>query len=182
MNIYKINDLSNAHIVNILKNSMTEDIFKNQSLAENYLYSFKEKDSNLFYILDAGRYKIGNYFVLTDDDDNFIASAGWNEYDKDTALLLTRMVVAPKHRTSYVLGLNVLPKMIEQTAHYKNVWILVNEYNKGLYDWFVRNDQGKSNGLFSKWPDIYKLFEPIGKKKVYYTEQYVLQLKNNYDV
>jgi hypothetical protein len=87
------------------------------------------------------------------------------------------MVVDPKHRTSYVLGLNVLPKMIEQTAHYKNVWMLVNEYNKGLYDWFVRNEQGKSNGLLSKWPNIYKLFEPILNKKVYYTEQYVLQLK-----
>lgn len=177
MNIYKINDLSDKHVIEILSTSIHKEMFHNDALLKNYLYEFRTEPGNLFNILDKGRYKSGNYFVVTDDDDQFVASAGWNEYDKDTVLLLTRMLVNPTHRTSYVLGLKVLPLMIEETSEYKNIWMSVNEYNQGLYKWFVRKQQGKSTGLYSDWPKIYEQFEPIGQKEIYNTKQYVVQLK-----
>ena len=176
MNVYQINDLSNQNVINVLK-TISRSMFNNQELSENYLYEFKDKPGNLFFILGNGRYKNGKYFVITDEENKFVASAGWNEYNLNTALLLTRMLVAPEYRTSYVLGLNVLPIMINQVTKYPNVWMTVNEYNKGLYNRFVRKHEGKSTGLYSNWPEIYNQFEPIGVRKVYNTKQYVVQLK-----
>jgi hypothetical protein len=57
------------------------------------------------------------------------------------------------------------------------LYITANGYNSAIYQWFVRANEGKSPGLFSDWPDIYKNFKPIGKKNIYYTEQYVIEYK-----
>ena len=178
MNIYEINDLSNDKVVDILKYGMNDKMLGNPKLCENYLYEYKHNPANLFYRLERGEYKSGTYFVLVDDN-NYIASAGWYEYDKDTALLLTRMLVTPEYRSSYILGHTVLPTMIERTKKYKNVYVTFNDYNITLYKWFERVEQGKSGALFNNWPKIYKNFKPIGQKIINNTPQYVVQLKKD---
>lgn len=178
MKIYEINDLSNTKVIDILKSGITQNMFKNKKLFENYLYSHKDSPANLFYLLQNGRYKTGSYFVITEDDDSYVASAGWNQYDKDTALLLTRMLVIPEYRSSYIIGHTILNTMIDQAKVYDKVWVTFNHYNKTLYDWFERVDQGKTGALFNDWPDVYRKFKPIGEKIINNVPQYVVELKD----
>lgn len=177
MKIYEINDLSNDKVVNILKNGLTESLFKNPKLYENYLYDYKDSRANLFNRLENGQYKIGAYYVLADENDNYIASAGWNQMNSDTALLLTRMSVSLPYKTSGILGHTILPLMIEKTSSYNKVWMTCNEYNIAIQKWFTRKQEGKSLALSWSWPDVYKRFEPIGKHTVNGIQQYVFQLK-----
>lgn len=176
--IYEIHDLSDRTIFEILKSSITREMFSNDHVSRNYLYEHHDDPANLFYILESGRYKKGSYFVVTDADNNYIASAGWNHYTDDTALLLTRMLVAPDHRGSYVLAKTVLQKMIDQSSNYKNQWITFNHYNITLYKWFKRVEQGKTGALFNNWPKIYSRFVPVGQKEINHTLQYVVELRN----
>ena len=168
---------SNNKIVEVLKKGISRDMFSSNQLAINYLYEYRETPGNLFYILNQGRYMTGSYFVLTDNE-KYIASAGWNHYDEDTALLLTRMLVIPEYRGSYILAKTVLQTMIDQTSNYKNRWITFNEYNLTLYKWFERVEQGKRGALFNNWPEIYSRFKPIGQRKINHTSQYVVELQN----
>jgi predicted GNAT family N-acyltransferase len=175
--IYEINDLSNQEVFEILKSGITNEMFANEDISKNYLYNYRNNSANLFYILSRGRYKIGKYFVITDQQDNFIASAGWNHYSNDTALVLTRMVVHPRYRTQFIIGSEILPKIIEQTSSYNKVWITANDYNKSIYHWFDRASQQKSTALHKDWPAIYKRFKPIGQHLVNHTLQWVVQLE-----
>lgn len=177
MKIYEINDLSNGRVVNILKSGLTESLFKKTKLYENYLYSYKDSPANIFNMLKNGKYSVGMYYVLADENDNYIASSGWYHYNKDTALVLTRMLVTPKYRTSYIVGHELLPLMIERTSPYSNVWITCNEYNKSIYDWFSRSSEGKSPSLYRNWPEVYKKFKPIGQHTVNGIPQYVAALE-----
>jgi hypothetical protein len=177
MNVYEITDLTNTKVIDILKEGITEAMLANDKLHENYLYSHRDKRANLFSVLENGYYKNSTYFVITDDNDQYIASAGWNHYDESTALVLTRMLVIPEYRTSYVVGHTVLPTMIERTERYSNVWITCNEYNKSIYNWFDRASKGVSPSLYGKWPDVYKKFKPLGKRIVNSTEQYIVSLE-----
>ena len=177
MKIYEINDLSNDRVVNILKNGLTESLFKKPKLHENYLYSYKDNPANIFNILENGKYKVGAYYVLAEENDNYIASAGWNQLNNDTALLLTRMVVSLPYKTSGILGNTILPMLIEKTSSYDKVWMACNEYNVAIQKWFMRNEEGKSLAVSWSWPEVYKRFTPIGKHTVNGTEQYVFQLK-----
>jgi hypothetical protein len=174
--IYEIHDLSNHLIFEILKSSITREMFTNDHISKNYLYDYRSNPANLFYILEAGRYKQGSYFVVTDSDNNYIASAGWNQYNNDTALVLTRMLVHPDYRTQYIIGKEVLPIMIEETNNYKNVWITANNYNKSIYQWFDRAAKGKSTSIHNQWPSTYEKFKPIGQHVVNHTLQWVAQL------
>ena len=176
--IYEIHDLSNQLIFEILKSGITKEMFANDYISKNYLYEHRRNPANLFYILETGRYKQGSYFVVTDSDNNYIASAGWNHYTDDTALLLTRMLVIPKYRGSYILAKTILQQMIDQSSNYKNQWITFNEYNLTLYKWFERVEQGKRGALFNNWPEIYARFKPIGQREINHTLQYVVELKN----
>jgi hypothetical protein len=175
--IHKINDLSDDRVVNILKNGLTESLFKKQKLHENYLYSHKDNPANIFNILKNDKYKIGAYYVLADEDDNYVASAGWNQLNPNTALLLTRMVVSLPYKTSGILGQKILPMLIEKTSSYDKVWMACNEYNLAIQKWFTRKQEGKSLAVSWSWPEVYKRFEPIGKHTVNGIEQYVFQLK-----
>ena len=177
LKIYQITDLKDSEIIQILKNGIHRDMFSSDQLAVNYLYEYRETPGNLFYILNQGRYKTGSYFVVTDNN-RYIASAGWNHYNEDTALLLTRMLVIPKYRGSYILAKTILQTMIDQSANYKNQWITFNEYNLTLYKWFERVEQGKRGALFNNWPEIYARFKPIGQREINHTLQYVVELKN----
>lgn len=180
MRIYEINDLSNTKVVEILKTGINEKLFKNEKQIENYLYSHKENAANLFYRLDNKEYKTGGYFVMTDDDDKYIASAGWYRYNSKISLAMTRMLIIPEYRTKYIFAPKVLPKMIDN-SDCEYVWMTFNEYNKTIYNWFERVHQGKSsaigNSTGANWPAIYKKFKPIGKKIVNGMEQYVVEFK-----
>jgi hypothetical protein len=177
MNIYEINDLSNDKVIDILKYGISVGMLSNTKLHENYLYEYKHNPANLFYRLERGEYKSGTYFVITDNNDNYVASAGWYVYNRNTALVLTRMLVSPPYRTSYIIGETVLPIMIERTQQYENVWITCNDYNKAIYHWFERTSQDKSPTLYKNWPAIYKKFKPIGKRIVNTVDQYVVALE-----
>jgi hypothetical protein len=178
MIIHSIKDLSNQYVIELLKTNLS--LIKDLNSLANYHPDYKDVPGNLFYVLEEGRYQTGNYFVI-EEAGEYIASAGWNEYhlDKDLALLLTRMYTAPKFRMNYYVGNNILPIALEQAINYKKIWVTCNEYNKAIYDWFVRVENGKSGGLFNNWPSVYKNFKPIGKKNIYYTEQYVAEYIKN---
>jgi GNAT superfamily N-acetyltransferase len=178
MIIHEIHDLSNSVVTNLLTkelSNITDDIF-----IKNYHPDYIDYPGNLFCILKQGRYIKGNYYVI-EEDEKYICSAGWNEYELDSniALMLTRLYIAPEYRTRNYAGTYMLPKALTEVTNYKHVWMTVNEYNKGLYAWFDRASKGKRTGLFHDWPKIYRKFVPIGKRDIYYTEQYVVEYQPN---
>jgi hypothetical protein len=170
MKIYTIHDLSNPHVINILKKEFNK--ITDTNIISNYHPDYSDFSGNLFYILANGRYIRGKYFIIVDETDTFIASAGWNELNVDVALVLTRMYVSPKFRTRYIIGQTVLPTMLTETIKYKTVWMTVNQYNKSIYNWLVRNEIQNKIG---NWPDIYKNFKPIGQQVINNTLQYVAE-------
>lgn len=182
MIIHEIHDLTNKHVIDILKQGLSE--ITDDSLAKNYHPDYISTPGNLFYILNAGRYRKGKgkYWVL-ENDGSYLGSAGWNEYELDTdiALVLTRAYIPKKLRGNYILAKNILPSMILETGTYKKVWLTVNEYNSLIYQWFLRSSNNKRPTLFNNWPEIYKNFLPIGKKDIYYTHQYVMEYRKDYD-
>jgi hypothetical protein len=176
MNVFRINDLSNTKVVSILQTGLSE--VDDKYVIKNYHPDYANRPENLFFILKQGRYQEGKgaYFVI-EENGKYVCSAGWNEYAHDTALALTRMYTAKKYRMQYLVAKNILVKTLEETKHYNNVWLTANEYNKALYNWFVRKEENKRSALFNDWPEIYKKFKPIGKKNVYGIEQYVVELQ-----
>lgn len=181
MIIHHIHDLSNSSSIDFLKKGIdvSSKNTSNYDLLKNYHPEFQNSPSNLFFILKNGRYSAGHgkYFII-EEDNQYICSAGWNEYDYDTkiALLLTRMFVNPRFRAQYYAGNYILPVSISETEQYDRSWITFNQYNYSLYKWFERADAGKRTVLFNDWPEIYRKFKPIGKKEIYFTEQYVVEL------
>lgn len=176
--ICQIKDLSDRSLTDILANSITADMFDRPELEENYLYKYRNNPSNLFCILEKGRYINGSYFIVLDKNNRYLASAGWNPYNNSTALLLTRMLVVPELRGSYILARTVLQKMIDQSSNFENRWISFNEYNLTLYRWFDRVANGKRGALFNDWPKIYSRFRPIGQREINHTLQWVVELQN----
>jgi hypothetical protein len=178
MIIHEIHDLSNSIVINLLSKELSK--ITDETYIKNYHPDYIDTPSNLFCILKQGRYVNGNYYVM-EEDDKYICSAGWNEYELDSniALMLTRLYIAPEHRAKYHAGNYILPKALTEVKRYKHVWITCNEYNKAIYHWFDRANKGKRTGLFNDWPDIYRKFVPIGKKDIYYTEQYVAEYQPN---
>lgn len=172
VNIFRVHDITDK-TVEILKKGLTL-VGEPEELRRNYCYEFKHLPGNLFKVLEDGRYLRGAYYVITDHRGDYVGSAGWNHYDDNTALVMTRMYVVPKFRRSYIMGHAVLPSILDEVADYNNVWMTVNHYNKGLYYWFVRVSQGRERGLCD-WPDIYKRFKPIGERDVYNTKQLVME-------
>jgi hypothetical protein len=82
------------------------------------------------------------------------------------------MYVSTNHRSGFVVGETLLPKIFAETAQYNKLWISVNDYNKPLYNWFVRNQR---TGSIGNWPALYKKFKPIGEKTINYTVQHVVE-------
>ena len=176
MIIHEIHDLSNKLVINLLNTALSK--ITDETYIKNYHPDYNDVPGNLFCILKQGRYVNGNYYVI-EEDGKYICSAGWNEYEPDIALMLTRLYISPEFRTKNYAGTYILPKALTEVTNYKHVWMTVNEYNKGLYSWFDRASNGKRTGLFCDWPDIYRKFIPIGKKDIYYTEQYVVEYQPN---
>lgn len=178
MIIHEIHDLSNRYVNDIMYYGLSKVTDKHA--IRNYHPDYSNDPGNLFAVLDNGRYKQGRgkYFVV-EEGGKYIGSAGWNEYDadKNIAFALTRMYTDSEYRGKYVIGNNILPITLLETIKYKTVWMTVNIHNKIMYSWFVRSNQKKSTALFNDWPEIYKQFKPIGKKTIYNTSQYVVELE-----
>lgn len=176
MKIHEIHDLNNKPVIDILKLGVSE--IQDENIIKNYHPDYCNTSGNLFYILDQGRYRQGHgkYFVITDSD-KYVCSVGWNEYDLDptVALLLTRMYITPEYRAQYIIGKTILPQMIQEAENYSRLWITANNHNRAIYTYFERVSQNKRPTLFNDWPEIYRQFKPIGKRTVYYTEQWVAE-------
>jgi hypothetical protein len=178
MLLHEIHDSSNKVVMNLLEEFFSK--ITDTNIIKNYHPDYKNDTANIFYILNdsKGRYKKGGYYIL-EDDGELVVAAGYNEYefDPNIMLALTRAYINPKNRTNYAMGTYILPKIIEQCSHYPHVYITVNEHNRAFYNWFVRYHSNKRPTLFGEWPDSYKQFKPIGKKTIYFTEQYVVELE-----
>jgi hypothetical protein len=168
MIIHTVNDLSNTDVIDFLKFGLKEAVG-----LENYHPDFSSNPANLFYILDEGRYKHGNYFVM-EEDGKYAGSAGWNPYG-EVALVLTRAYIPVKYRMMYNMAHYLLPTMFNQTTSYEKLWITCNDYNVSIYNAITRLSQGRSAGIFNGWPEIYKKFNPIGMKVINNTPQYVAE-------
>lgn len=176
MIVHEIHDLSNKHVTDLLLNGLAK--IEESDYTKNYHPDYKNDQGNLFNLLENGRYRNGHgkYYVL-EENNELVSCAGWNEYDldKDVAMLLTRMYTIPKHRMYYHHAEHILPKILEETKHYKHQWLTMNLYNRKMYNWFLRNQEGKATSIYTAWPDIYKNFKPIGLKNIYYTDQLVAE-------
>jgi hypothetical protein len=178
MIVHQIKDLSNSYVTKLLKDGLQH--IAADHLLENYHPDWANNPANLFYILKEGRFDYGNYFVM-EEDGKYVGSAGWNPYG-DVALVLTRAFIPVSERRKYNMAHYLLPIIFEETFDFKKLWITCNDYNFTIYQALTRLQDGKSAGLFSTWPPIYKKFVPVGKKTVYYTEQYVAEyIRNNDD-
>jgi hypothetical protein len=180
MQLHGIHDSSNRVIMSLLEDSFST--ITDADIIKNYHPDYKNEPANIFYILNDvnGRYRRGCYYVL-EDNGEYVCSAGYNEYDLDQTIVLalTRAYVNPKYRTKYCMGEYILPKIIENTKQYEHLYITADSHNSAIYQWFVRANDGKRPTMFHQWPDIYRKFKPIGKKNIYYTEQYVVELNRN---
>lgn len=167
MIVHSINDLSNLYVVNLLKHGL--GTITDLNYVKNYHPDYSNTPGNIFYILNEGRYKIGNYFVM-EEDHKYMGSAGWNEYE-DVALVLTRAYVPPELRLRYLMATHLLPIIFEQTTDYNKLWITSNSYNKSIQHAFDRLQKNK----LTTWPAVYKKFVPIGMHIVNNTLQYVAE-------
>lgn len=177
MNILEINDYFDCPALSLLKKEFSTIL--DPTYCKNYHPDFEDYSGNFFYILKNGRYSKGNgKYLILENDGKYICSAGWNRYELDPtiALVLTRMYVNKAYRAQYLVGKNILPILLEETANYDRVWITSNQHNKSIYKWFSRAAEGKNPSLFNQWPEIYKKFKPIGQREVYYTIQDVVEL------
>ena len=177
MKIHEIHDTKNTAVIEILKTGLSE--ITDTAIVKNYHPDYSSAPGNLFRILNEGRYKQGRgkYYVITEDD-KYICSLGWNEYDliPTIALMLTRMYITPEHRGQYIIGKTILPLAINEASNYEKIWITANDHNKTIYNYFERVHSGKRGALFiNPWPEIYSRFKPIGKHTVYYTPQWVAE-------
>jgi hypothetical protein len=174
---HKIHDLENKHVAGLLSDGLSK--ITDEKIIKNYHPDYANENSNLFFILKNGRYSEGKgaYYVI-ENSGEYVGSAGWNEYREDptVAFALTRMYTSEQHRGNYFIANNILVKSLKETEQYEKVWLTMNEYNITLYKWFVRASQNKSTSIVNGWPEIYKLFKPLGQKKIYNTLQYVVEL------
>ena len=171
--VYRITDTSNDHVIDILKRGLSTAEDEPKTI-ENYHPDYSSHNANLFYILANGRFANGAYFVITDDQDNYMGSQGWHPYSDSIALIGSRGYVAPGSRFHYILAKEATPRSIRESWSYAEQWITFNEHNFTYYKGFSRD----------KWKDheLYKYFETAGKANVYNTDQWVIRLnKERYE-
>lgn len=172
--VHSIKNDSNIALIDFLKKGLSQ--IDEPHLLENYHPSYSSNKGNLFYVLGQGRFLNGNYYII-ESNGQYIGSAGWNPYTNDTALALTRAYIIKDYRTEYLMAELLMPRILEESKEYPKLWITCNEYNKSIYNAFVKLSKNQTAGLFNPWPEIYRQFIPIGKKIVNYTEQYVAELR-----
>jgi hypothetical protein len=177
MKIHAIQDSSDQVTIDILKRGLAQ--ITEPDMIKNYHPDYERDPANLFYLLRQGeRYRTGNYYIAVEDD-KYVGSAGWNWYQDDIALALTRAYVLKEYRQRFIMTTYFLPRILQETVDYNRIWCTCNEYNKAIYYGFVRLSQGKSAGLNNAWPKEYSKFIPIGIQRVNHTDQYVAEYKRN---
>ena len=169
MIVHSIQDLSDTKIVSLLESGLSAAT--GDSLI-NYHPDYRDHPSNIFYLLNEGRFKQGNYFIL-ESDEKFIGSAGWYPYTSSLALIFVRTYLTVSHRANYHMSEFFIPKFLEETTEFSRLWATMNSHNQIIYKVFERLAAGKSVG----WPDIYKLFKPIGQRTVNNVQQYVVEYR-----
>lgn len=174
MIIHPIHDLNNNYAVRVLYAAMSA--IDDQRTLQNYHPDFASMPGNLFYIIREGRFKLnsGTYYVA-EEDGKFISSAGWNDYQFEwrTALLLTRMIVAPEFRGKFTVGRHILPIALgESIIYHDRLWMTFGETNRRYLKWF----DPKRHHLI---PPLYRKFSYVGQKQIYYTTQNVVEYKRN---
>lgn len=174
MIIHPIHNLLNKAVIKILSNGLSK--ITDAKIIKNYHPDYSTDTANLFYILSEGRYMLenGTYYVM-EEDNNYICSAGWNNYpfESSTALILSRMFVDPKYRRNFLVGGHILPICIgESLVNHENLWMTFNEVNEKTKKWFTKSRQQRTV------PTLYKKFDYIGTKEIYYTSQHVYSFNN----
>lgn len=173
MKIHEIHDIHNSYVTDLLKDEFSK--IQDPTFFENYHPNYKDRPANIFYILEhTNRYKNGAYYVL-ENAGQYILSAGWNqyEYDPSIALIITRLYISPKYRRRLLMSEYILPKIIEETKEYFHTYVTVNEYNRNLYNSFIRARNKKV--LRHPHIELYRNLVPRGKMNIYFTEQEVLE-------
>lgn len=174
--VHSIQDVSDKRLINFLKKGLSQ--VNDDRLIQNYHPDYAHDTGNLFHILKEGRYHLGSYYII-ESNGEYVGSAGWNPYTEDIALALTRAYIVDKFRTKYLMASLIMPRIIDESKNYSKLWITCNEYNKTIYEAFVKMSDSKPAGLFNPWPSVYKQFVPIGKRTVNYTEQYVAEMRRD---
>lgn len=172
MKIHTIHDLSNTYVTALLEAGLSA--IEEHDLAVNYHPLLQSESSNIFYLLNNGRYNVGSYYVL-EEDGKYVGSAGWNHYNDNTALVLTRAYIDKNYRTQYLMAEYFLPKIFNEAESYEKLWITCNDYNKSIYAALIKMSENQNAGMFNSWPEIYKKFKPAGTKLVNNTVQYVAE-------
>lgn len=175
MLIHSIKDNSNIFLLDFLKQNFSK--ISEPNLIKNYHPDFSNESGNFFNILKNGRFNEGKYFVL-EDAGIYCGSAGWHPYHYDNELValgLVRCYLPKEYRRKWLLSKYFLPNILEETSNFKKIWLTFNEYNKGLYKGFELLSQGRNVGLGESWPKVFSKFIPIGKKTIYFTEQFVVE-------
>ena len=185
--IYQLNDLSNQEYVDRLKDTLASIPIKEYKGGEvNYLYAYKDTSGNLFRILDEGRFKSGAYYLITDNEDNFVVGTGWHMYqheeEGEVAILCSRSILATKYRNTTIFPTTIQPPIIEQIKLKKpsgKIWQTFNGrtarlINIILHPKYLDPTHKAHDPLY--WKTGAK-FNYIGKRTVFYTEQEVIEFQ-----
>lgn len=175
MIVHEIHDLTNPVVVNLLETGLSK--ITDENYVKNYHPAHSSDPGNLFFVLERGRYQKGRgKFFVIEENGEFACCAGWCQYDGEpsTAIGINRLYTDPKYRFNYYGGTVVLPQSLEESKHYKNIWLTFNEWNARLHDRFVKAAAGER---VNDWPEIYHQFLPIGKKIIYNVPQFVVAMK-----
>jgi len=138
----------------------------------NYNPLYENLSQNLFKKIRSGIFKNSSYIVL-EDDNGYVGSSGWYEYDENTAIVFVRTYLRKDMRQKHLLSKYFLPEFF--SLKYKKLWITVNEHNKALVNGFTRVGKSKGSSVGFSWNKEYAKFKPIGTKYINGLEQYIIE-------
>lgn len=134
----------------------------------------------LFYKLTTGQYQeylLGH--LVADSSRKTVVSGGMQDLEDGSTLILTRLFVHPKHRMHLYIQhlLDVLLHLLifKYKDNDRRVYISFNAYNKSLYDWFVRKQEGRSGSIGRQWPKVFEEFKPAGIRSINGVSQFVCE-------
>lgn len=134
----------------------------------------------LLYKLVTGQYQeylLGH--LVADSGRKTVVSGGMQDLEDGSTLVLTRLFVHPEHRMHLYIQhlLDVLLHLLisKYKDNNRRVCISFNSYNKPLYDWFVRKDEGKAGSIGRQWPKVFEEFKPTGIREINGVSQFVCE-------
>jgi hypothetical protein len=183
-----MNDPKNRFEIWSLKNSLVVDFIERLKIelskespynqTEYFIANYEPKNhlsnTNLFYLLNSGRYHSGDFYMLFEEG-NFVGCSGWFEHE-GSIIAMSRAYLALKYRSQSVLAQSLLPLIISLNKDRRLPIIMTfNENRRQVYECFERIQAGKSFLLGQEWPEVFKLFKPKGKKKLFGYDQYIVE-------